>query len=29
MNTADLSRGMYILNLKTSVGTLTEKVIKN
>ena len=29
MNTSDLARGVYILNLKTSAGTLTEKVIKN
>jgi len=29
MNTAELSRGIYILDLKTSAGTLTEKIIKN
>ncbi len=28
INVADLARGVYILNLKTSAGTLTEKIIK-
>jgi len=29
MNTANLARGVYILNVETSAGTLTQKVIKN
>ncbi|NQV78529.1 MAG: T9SS type A sorting domain-containing protein [Lutibacter sp.] len=29
MMTSNLAKGIYILNLKTSAGTLTEKVIKN
>lgn len=29
MNTADLARGVYILNINTSAGSLTEKVVKN
>ncbi len=28
MNTADLARGIYMLTVKTSAGTLTQKVIK-
>lgn len=28
MNTANLENGVYILNVKTSVGTLTQKVVK-
>ena len=29
MNISDLARGVYILNVETSAGTLTQKVVKN
>ena len=29
MNVSELARGIYILNVETSVGTLTQKVVKN
>lgn len=29
MNISELSRGVYILNVETSAGTLTQKVVKN
>ena len=29
MNVSDLARGVYILNVETSAGTLTQKVVKN